>query len=147
MLIISISSGYLLAFSIGATKVGRIYRWNLLFTVGAILVLVRLMIRIGAILALRNQFTYTVTKIEEHKLVETGLYRYIRHPAYLGQLLIFIGIAVSMSNWLFVLAMIICISFGYFYRIKTEENFMVAQFGEKYVSYMKKTKKLIPGIY
>ena len=44
-------------------------------------------------MTLRQYFTYSVAKVEDHKLIETGLYKNIRHPGYLGQLLIFLGIS------------------------------------------------------
>jgi protein-S-isoprenylcysteine O-methyltransferase Ste14 len=96
---------------------------------------------------LKKQFTYTVTKIENHDLIATGLYKNIRHPGYLGQLIIFIGISTCLSNWLSILLMIIPVLLGYLHRINIEEKFMVEQMGQKYLDYQKRTKKLIPTIY
>lgn len=98
-------------------------------------------------MTLKQQFTYTVTKIEKHELIEKGLYKSIRHPGYLGQLIIFTGISTLLSNWLSILLMIIPVFLGYFYRIIVEEKFMVNQMGQKYIDYQKRTKKLIPMIY
>jgi protein-S-isoprenylcysteine O-methyltransferase Ste14 len=75
------------------------------------------------------------------------LYKFIRHPGYLGQLIIFIGISTSMSNWLSILAMMIPVTVGYLYRISVEERFMIEQMGEDYLNYQKRTKRLIPMIY
>jgi protein-S-isoprenylcysteine O-methyltransferase Ste14 len=86
LLTISITIGYWLSFIIAATKAGRIYHWNTFFIIGSILAVIGLIIRVTSILQLKQQFTYTVTKIENHELVETGLYKIIRHPGYLGQL-------------------------------------------------------------
>jgi protein-S-isoprenylcysteine O-methyltransferase Ste14 len=147
ILSIFIGIGYLLSFSIGATRIGRIYQWDVFFTIGAILAIVGLIIRIKSILTLKQHFTYTVTKIENHELIETGLYKNIRHPGYLGQLIIFVGISTSLSNWLSILLMIIPVLFGYIYRIKTEERFMIEHMGQKYIDYQKRTKRLIPMIY
>ena len=121
--------------------------WNIFFTIGAILVCIGMVIRIRSILTLRKFFTWSVARVEHHELVTTGLYRYIRHPGYLGQLLIFLGISTSLSNWLTILCMMITVSIGYFYRIKVEERFMGLQMGTEYEYYRKRTKKLIPGIY
>ena len=146
-LIILIGVGYFLSFCIGATRIGRIYHWDTFFVIGAILVLVGLIIRINSILTLKQHFTYTVTQIENHALIEAGLYKNIRHPGYLGQLFIFIGISTSLSNWLSILFMIIPVLTGFIYRIRVEERFMVEQMGEKYQDYQKRTKRLIPLIY
>ena len=147
LLIIFIAIGYFLAFRFGMTRVGRIYHWNTFFAIGAILSIVGLIIRIKSILTLKQHFTYIVTEIEDHKLIETGLYKNIRHPGYLGQVIIFIGTATAMSNWLSIVLMIIPVLCGYFYRIKVEEQFMIRQLGPKYQDYQKRTKRLIPWIY
>jgi len=147
VLAIFIAIGYSLSFGIASTKTGRIYQWDTFFIIGTILVIVGLIIRISSILTLKEQFTYTVTKIEDHKLIETGLYKIVRHPGYLGQLIIFLGIAISLSNWMSVIFMITSVSIGYVYRIKIEEKFMIEQLGDKYLEYQNRTKRLIPLIY
>ena len=147
IIFISISAGYWLSFIIGAIGIGRIYHWNTFFVIGSILIIVGLIIRISAIMTLKQQFTYTVTKIENHELIENGLYKIIRHPGYLGQLIIFLGISVSLSNWLSVIFMIVPVFCGYIYRIVVEEKFMIKQMGQLYIDYQKRTKRLIPMIY
>jgi protein-S-isoprenylcysteine O-methyltransferase Ste14 len=147
LLFISISVGYWLSFITASTKTGRIYHWNTLFAIGAVLVVIGLIIRITSILTLKKQFTYTVTKIDNHELIETGIYKIIRHPGYLGQLIIFLGISTTLSNWLSVLLMIIPVFMGYLYRIIVEEKFLIEQLGQKYIDYQKRTKRLIPLIY
>jgi len=147
LLIITISIGYWLSFIMAATKIGRIYHWNTFFVIGSTLATIGLIIRVTSILILKQQFTYTVTKIEDHELIESGLYRIIRHPGYLGQLIIFLGISTSLSNWLSILLMIVPILLGYLNRIIVEEKFMIEQMGQKYIDYQKRTKRLIPMIY
>lgn len=147
ILIISISLGYWLSFIIGATKIGRIYHWDTLFLIGSILTIIGLTIRVSAIMTLKQQFTYTVTKIEDHELIENGLYKRIRHPGYLGQLIIFLGISTALSNWLSIILMIVPVFIGYIYRISVEEKFMIKQMGQKYQDYRKRTKRLVPLIF
>ncbi|MGD1007233.1 MAG: isoprenylcysteine carboxylmethyltransferase family protein [Ignavibacteriaceae bacterium] len=147
LLYISITMGYLLSFSIAATRIGRIYHWNILFALGLFIVVIGLIIRIISIITLKQYFTYSVAKVEHHELIEKGLYKFIRHPGYLGQLLIFTGISISLSNWLAVILMFLSILIGYTNRIKVEEQFMIEQMGDKYSDYKMKTKKLIPKIY
>jgi protein-S-isoprenylcysteine O-methyltransferase Ste14 len=147
LLTISISIGFWMSFIVASTKIGRIYHWNTFFIIGTILALIGLIIRVTSILTLKQQFTYTVTRIENHQLIETGLYKRIRHPGYLGQLIIFLGISTCLSNWLSILLMIIPVLMGYLNRITVEEKFMVEQMGQKYIDYQKRTKRLIPTIY
>jgi protein-S-isoprenylcysteine O-methyltransferase Ste14 len=147
VLIISITIGYLLSFFIATTKIGRIYHWNILFASGILIIIVGLMIRIISIKTLKQYFTYSVTKSENQEIIEKGFYKFIRHPGYLGQLLIFAGISISLSNWLSVIFMLLSTFIGYMNRIKVEEQFMLDQMGDIYFNYQKRTKKLIPKIY
>ena len=147
IMFILIGIGYFLAFRIGMTKLGRLHDWNTFFTIGVIMVIIGLFIRINSIMTLKQQFTYTVTSIDGHELIETGFYKYIRHPGYLGQLILFLGVSISLSNWLSVLCMLIPCFIGYWYRIDVEERFLIKQMGQKYIEYKKRTNKLIPLIY
>jgi protein-S-isoprenylcysteine O-methyltransferase Ste14 len=142
-----ITVGYALSFYIGATKIGRIYYWNTFFAIGMALVVIGLAIRILSLLTLKQFFTYSIAKVENQKIIETGFYKFIRHPGYFGQLIIFLGLSISISNWLSILAMMVPIVVGYSYRIMMEERFMLEQFGDIYLNYQKRTKKIIPMIY
>jgi protein-S-isoprenylcysteine O-methyltransferase Ste14 len=147
VLIVTIAIGYAISFGMGASHNGRMAPWNTFFAIGIILVLIGLYIRVKSILELKQQFTYNVTKIENHELIDKGWYGIIRHPGYLGQLIIFLGIATSMSNWLSILGMMLPVLAGFIYRINVEEIFMTEQLGQKYVEYKNRTKRLIPWIY
>jgi protein-S-isoprenylcysteine O-methyltransferase Ste14 len=147
VLIISITIGYLLSFYIATTKIGRIYHWNILFAAGILIIIVGLMIRTISIRTLNKYFTYSVTKVKDHAIVEKGLYKNIRHPGYLGQILIFTGISISLSNWISIILMLISIMPGYINRINIEEKFLVELLGNEYCDYQKRTNKLIPGFY
>lgn len=142
-----ITVGYALSFSIGATKLGRIYHWNTFFAIGMALIVIGFLIRVLSLLTLKQYFTYSIAKVENHKIIETGLYKFVRHPGYLGQLIIFIGISTSISNWLSILVMMVPVALGYLYRINIEEKFMLEQQGEDYLNYQKRTKRFIPMIY
>ncbi len=142
-----ITLGYALSFSIGATKTGRMYPWNAFFAIGMALIVVGFIIRIHSMLTLKQYFTYSVAKVEDHKIIATGLYKFIRHPGYLGQLMIFLGISISVSNWFSILLMMMPILIGYLYRMRIEEKFMSEQLGEDYFIYQEHTKKIIPLLY
>ena len=74
------------------------------------------------VLTFKQYFTYSVAKrVDDHPVIETGLYKAIRHPGYLGQVMIFLGILISLSNWLSIVAMMLPIALGYGYPIKVEE--------------------------
>lgn len=147
LLYILITVGYALSFAIGATKIGRMPGWNTFFAIGFVLVAIGLWIRISSILTLNKYFNYSVATVGDQPLIETGLYHSVRHPGYLGQILIFIGISLSLSNWISVLLMMIPVGIGYIRRMNVEEKFMAQQMGEKYIAYQKRTRRMIPFIY
>lgn len=142
-----ITVGYTLSFSIGATRIGRIRPWNIFFAIGMVQAVIGFAIRIHSLLTLKQYFTYSVAKVADHQLVETGLYKVIRHPGYLGQLMIFLGLSISLSNWLSILAMLLPVAIGYGYRMKVEEGFMLEQLGKEYLDYQQRTKRMIPMLY
>lgn len=146
-LYVFITMGYFLSFSVGATKIGRVYSWDTCFAIGVALMAIGIIIRIQSMATLGQYFAYSVAKVDDHQLIQTGIYQVIRHPGYLGQFLIFIGLASALSNWLSVLAMTIPIAIGYGYRIQVEEKFLLEQFGKNYLEYQKQTKRIIPMIY
>lgn len=147
ILLFCISIGYLLSFLFAATKIGRVYYWNYMFTLGLIISAIGLAIRIFSIKTLNRYFTYSVTKVANQEIVEKGLYKTIRHPGYLGQIIIFTGISISLSNWVSIILMLISIMIGYINRINVEEKFMLKQLGSNYYSYQKRTKRLLPKFY
>ncbi len=147
LLTLSIAIGYALSFGVGAAGIGRMGHWTAFFGVGLALIIVGLGIRIYSIKTLKQQFTYTITEIENHSLIESGLYKWIRHPGYLGQLIIFAGTALGLSNWLSVVLMMTSVMLGYSYRMGAEERFMREHFGDAYAGYQKRTKRLIPMVY
>ncbi|MCL2833079.1 MAG: isoprenylcysteine carboxylmethyltransferase family protein [Treponema sp.] len=112
---------------------------------GNLLGIAGLFIRYFAFSALGRFFTRTLRKAEEHTLVMTGIYRYIRHPGYLSDLLIFIGVSFGMGNLLAMIAIPVMFIPAYIYRIQTEEKMLVGIFGDEYISYRKKTGMLLPS--
>lgn len=143
-IILSIGCGYLLArFRIGLVSSTGFY----LVISGLVLILAGLAVRWIAILALWKYFTVDVSIAGDHKLVNTGMYRYLRHPAYTGSLLSFLGLGLAFSNWLSLLVIFVPITAAFVYRIKVEEKALVTFFGNQYVQYCATTRRLIPGIY
>lgn len=110
------------------------------------LILVGLILRWVAILSLGSMFTVNVAIQASHKLVDKGVYRYVRHPSYTGLLLAFMGLGFFFSNWLSLLSLMFPIYFAVAWRIKQEEKALLTAFGDSYKAYCQRTKKLIPFI-
>jgi protein-S-isoprenylcysteine O-methyltransferase Ste14 len=92
-------------------------------------------------------FTVNVTIRDDHKLIQSGFYKYLRHPSYTGSLLSFLGFGLSLDNWLSLAIIFLPTLFAFIYRMKVEENVLSEQFGEQYQDYILKTKRIIPFIY
>ncbi len=114
---------------------------------GLILIVAGLIVRWTAIITLRKYFTVDVSIVSNHKLVSTGIYRFVRHPAYAGSLLSFLGLGMVLSNWLSLLVVFIPIMIAFIYRINIEEKALLVFFGDQYAHYCAMTKRLIPKIY
>lgn len=143
-IILAITAGYLLALFRVGTLPGVSYFAAIS---GLVLILVGLAVRWIAILTLWKFFTVDVSIANDHRLVNTGLYKLVRHPAYTGSLISFLGLGVVFSNWLTLLVIFVPITIAFVYRIKVEEKALIAFFGDQYVRYCGTTKRLIPGIY
>ena len=84
--------------------------------------------------------------VEGHQLVKDGLYKHLRHPVYLGEILRNLGIVSIFSSGIGVLFIMVGTIFLLF-RINAEEKMLVEAFGSDYEDYKRKTKRLIPYIY
>jgi protein-S-isoprenylcysteine O-methyltransferase Ste14 len=140
--------GYGIGIPLSFTNYGKILLFSpYLSILGFVIILIGLSIRLIAIRTLAEQFTYTVKIINNHKLITTGIYKYIRHPSYLGQSLIFLGSGIAFSNWLSILFLFMPNFIAALYRISIEEKVLIDYFSNQYNEYIKRTKLLIPWIY
>ncbi|UCH03139.1 MAG: isoprenylcysteine carboxylmethyltransferase family protein [Candidatus Bathyarchaeota archaeon] len=83
----------------------------------------------------------------DHKLITTGVFRYIRHPIYAGGFLGVIGLYLSFRSILILTSISLIHFFVIRYRLLFEEQLLLQEFGDHYKNYMKRTKRLIPFIY
>lgn len=116
------------------------------FYPGIVLIVIGIILRQWAIFTLGRFFTLTVGIQKNQKVVDYGPYRFIRHPSYLGLLIVLLGIDVALQSWVGVLAIVVISGLAIGYRIHIEEKVMVSEFGEDYLKYMKRTRRLIPYI-
>ena len=115
--------------------------------IGLLVILLGLGLRWTAILTLKKYFTVDISIVRDHQLIDHGVYHLIRHPAYTGSLLSFLGLGLALSNWLSLLIIVIPITLAFLYRIRVEEKALRSALGESYARYSLTTKRLIPLIY
>jgi len=116
-------------------------------TAAIIVMLVGLAIRWTAIFTLGKSFSSNVAIQDSQQITRAGLYRFVRHPSYLGLLLVFLAIGLHSRNWISFAFVLVPTTAGLLYRIHVEEAALADAFGEEYVAYSKATKRLVPGVY
>ncbi|MFL6527850.1 MAG: methyltransferase family protein [Chthoniobacterales bacterium] len=115
--------------------------------IGLVLFALGILLRWWSIVVLGRFFTVDVTIAADHEVVESGPYRWIRHPSYAGVLLAFVGFALTTGNWLALLVINIPILATFLHRMRVEERALINGIGEPYVDYMRRTKRLVPFVY
>jgi protein-S-isoprenylcysteine O-methyltransferase Ste14 len=93
---------------------------------------------------LGNMYSIDIKIKKGHKLITSGIYKYIRHPIYLCSLLFLIGQQTILPNKIGMISSSIAFSLLYFIRIPAEEKMLLNHFGKEYEKYMKNTNKIIP---
>ena len=92
---------------------------------------------------LGRNWSRSVTIKEGHELITTGPYAVVRHPIYTGMLAGFLGMAIAISQVRgFIVLVLIFVAF--WVKLRLEEKWMRAQFGETYATYARKTAALVP---
>jgi protein-S-isoprenylcysteine O-methyltransferase Ste14 len=104
-------------------------------------------LRVWAVTTLGRFFRREVTIVTGQTVVESGPYRFVRHPAYLGDLLIAFGIGLAWGSWVGA-AVALGIAFvGHLPRIRVEEKTLREALGEPYERYASSHARLLPGVW
>ncbi|GAA0722940.1 isoprenylcysteine carboxylmethyltransferase family protein [Dokdonella soli] len=146
-----IAAGNLLAWTVGIwlayKQIGVIRPTMPVQIAGLVSLGLGILIRSTAIAQLGRFHTPNVAVLANHEVMDRGLYRHIRHPSYLGALIAFFGFGLALGNWPSLLVIMLLTPPIYLFRIREEEAALGAALGERYASYCRRTKRLIPGIY
>ncbi len=97
--------------------------------------------------SLGSNWSVTLEVRTEHKLVTQGVYNRVRHPMYSAFWLWAIAQAFLLPNWIAGPAGLIGFGTLFFLRVGREEQMMIDTFGDDYRNYMKRTPRVLPGIY
>ncbi len=100
---------------------------------------------LGGMYLLSSSWNVLYKARKDHELATTGPYAYVRHPQYDGFILVMIGFLIQ---WPTILTLIMFPILVYMYKrlARSEEKEVLAEFGEKYSSYMAKTPGFIPRL-
>ena len=116
-------------------------------TVGTGLVILGSILFVWARRTLGKHYSGHVSVKKEQKLVQSGPYRIIRHPAYAGYLLMAFGLALGYSSLLGFVANLLILLPATVYRISVEDRILAEHFSTKFEKYIQKKKRLLPGIW
>ncbi len=114
---------------------------------GLIVALGGIALRVWATQVLGEFYTRTLRVAESQPVVQSGPYHLIRHPGYLGSILMWAGAGLATTNWIALAVALAAGLIGYHYRIEAEEAMLVDCLGQSYIRYKTRTWRLIPFIY
>lgn len=97
--------------------------------------------------ALGESFLVRLGFREGHTVVQSGPYRWVRHPTYSGLLAVALGTATAFASPLALLATFLVWLPVVLLRIGREERMMVDRFGSEYRDYCGRTWRLVPGVF
>ncbi len=114
--------------------------------VAALLAVAGLIVAILARRMLAGNWSRGVVIKEEHKLITTGPYRYIRHPIYFGGLLMVLGSALTFGTLSAGIGFLI-IGLAFALKLRAEERILTERFSDEYEAYKRRTRALIPFVW
>lgn len=113
---------------------------------GVMVFLLGFTVVVSARSALGRNFSVRIRNVGERKLIQSGPYRFVRHPIYLGIIILYFSgpIAWQSAYGALIILPIIPLLLR---RINIEEKALALWFGGEYQAYKKRTKRLVPLIY
>ncbi|KAI1337923.1 putative isoprenylcysteine carboxyl methyltransferase [Xylariaceae sp. FL0016] len=124
------------------------YSGHLLLLLGLIMVVVGQTARSAAMIHAGRSFNHRVQtkKRQDHELVTTGIYSYIRHPSYFGFFYWAIGTQLVLGNPLCFIMFAGVLWYFFSTRVKHEETKLVEFFKDDYVNYRKRVGTAMPFV-
>lgn len=122
----------------------RSFHW--LDIVGLVISIAGIILRFSSMKTLGPSFSHYINTCLAPGLIINGIYKYLRHPSYLGFYLYVLGVQMFLKN---IISMMICIMIlSHFFkeRIQFEEYFLIKLYGSNYINYKQKVHTWIPFI-
>ena len=126
---------------------GILYPEDIFLFLGLSGMIIGVLIRIEAVRELGIYYTSVLKTFEDQNVIQDGMYRYIRHPGYLGNLILFISAAIAVRNFIIIVLILLILIPSYLKRIQSEELMLIKKFGNEYLAYKACTRKLIPLLF
>lgn len=91
-----------------------------------------------------SNISETVLTKQDHQLVTSGPYKYIRHPLYTTGIILILSLGAISGNWVSLLLAPLTFMIFRFIVIPKEEQKLIERFGEQYITYLHTTGALFP---
>jgi len=147
LVVASVAAGMNLAFRAAHEHATAIGGGPAVTAAGLTALVLGVALRTWAILTLGRLFKFVVVIQDEHHVVDSGPYRFVRHPSYSGGLLALVGVGIALDSWLSILAAAGIPLLAILIRIAVEEARLARDLGDDYRRYALHTKRLIPGLW
>ena len=105
------------------------------------------LLRVWAVWSLGRFFQRDVMIQKDHVVWRGGPYRLLRHPAYAGTLISYLGFGLAIGSWVGALVWVAIVAAGYVPRIRVEEAELTRALGDSYRDYARTTARLVPGLW
>jgi len=115
------------------------------FWAGAMVTAFGLLFSVWARVHLGNNWSQAVTIKQDHELITTGPYAFVRHPIYSGLLAGFLGCAIARGEWRGLVAVALIVA-ALWPKLRLEEKWMQARFGDSYDVYCRRVARIVPHI-
>jgi len=93
---------------------------------------------------LGKQWRFKAAVSEGHELIQTGPYRWLRHPIYTSMLGMLLTTQAAWTWWPMAIASVIAFVAGTEIRVRAEERLLAEHFKDSYASYRSRTSAFIP---
>jgi protein-S-isoprenylcysteine O-methyltransferase len=125
----------------GATTTDSPLAW-----VGIAIGALGLALRSWSMRVLGRDYTRSLRTRDEQSVIDRGPYRVVRHPGYLGSVLVWGGSRLAV-NWLVAIVTAVVLAAVYAFRIHAEERMLDEHFGAEYREYKTHTWRLVPFVW
>lgn len=115
--------------------------------VGLVLMWSGVAFRLWSVRSLGHFFKMSVVVQDDHRVVDRGPYRWLRHPSYTGALVTNTGIGLAFGTFSSVAVMLFLPLIAFLIRIRVEERLLLRELGEEYAAYSRRTARLLPGLF
>lgn len=141
--------GVIVACALAAVWTGAAIPWlrPQVTIAGIVVILLGTALRWWAIFTLGRYFTIDVAVRSTQSVVQSGPYRFVRHPSYTAILIMLLGVGMAQANWASLVTMLAGGLIGLLYRVRVEERALVEGLGQPYMDYMRTTRRFIPFIF